>query len=540
MRVSLRLLAAVALAVAAAPAAARVAAPFPAGFRWGAAISGFQSDMGLDAPNDPGSDWWAWVHDPANVEAGRVSGDVPEDGPGFWTRYAADAKLAKKTLKLNAFRFGIEWSRIFPTSTAGVDTSGGIDAADLEALDALADQAAVAHYRDVLAALRARRLDPLVTVNHFSLPLWVHEPLGVRDAFVGVDALTGPVPPGLERAGWLDAATVVEFEKLCAYVGWKLGDLADRWATLNEPVVVLVSGYLNAPGIGGNFPPGVFNFDAVRTAIPNLVMAHARGYDALHANDTVDADGDGAAATVGIVHNMGAFHPANPQSAADVEAASHATYLFDEVLPLALTAGAFDANLDGDALDEGESRPDLADRLDWFGVNYYNRITVTALGGPLTPLVPLLDFIPTISYRTPENPNAPECPTTCTEFGWEIYPEGLGEVLAIAGGFGLPIYVTENGIADADDDQRARFVYDHLAVLQQTIADGTADVRGYYHWSLTDNFEWSSGYYPRFGLARYDPASGKRRVRKGATVLRTIAKKNGITRKLQKRFGTPE
>src|SRR5262245_33790170 len=171
----------------AAPAVARVAAPFPEHFLWGAAIAGFQSDMGVGAPNDPGSDWWAWVRDPDNVSDGRVSGDLPETGPGFWNLYASDAKLAKKTLKLNAFRFGIEWSRIFPTSTAGVDVSGGIGQAQLEALDALADQTAIAHYRDVLEALRARGLDPLVTVNHFSLPLWLHDPIAIRDAFVGVD-----------------------------------------------------------------------------------------------------------------------------------------------------------------------------------------------------------------------------------------------------------------------------------------------------------------------------------------------------------------
>jgi len=518
------------------PGHARVVASFPEGFLWGTAIAGFQSDMGIGAPNDSGTDWWVWVHDPDNIAAGRVSGDRPEDGPGFWNLYASDAKLARRKLKLRAFRLGIEWSRIFPTSTAAVDTSGGITTEDLASLDALADQSAVAHYRDVLTALRARKLDPLVTVNHFSLPTWLHEPLGVRDAFVGVDPFMGPVPSGLSRAGWLDPAIIPEFEKLAAYLGWKLGDLVDRWATLNEPVVVVVSGYVNAPGVGGNFPPGVFNFDAVRTALPNLATAHARGYDALHATDTIDADGDGSPALVGVVHNMGTFHPKDPTSAADVTAASHATYLFDEVLPLALTVGAFDANLDGDTDDRGETRPDLADRLDYLGVNYYNRITVTALPGPITPLLPLFDFLPTISYQTPQNPTAPPCPSTCTEFGWEIYPEGLGEVLEIAGGFGRPILVTENGIADADDDQRARYVYDHLAVLQETVADGIADVRGYYYWSLTDNFEWSSGYYPKFGLASYDPATGKRKVRKGAKTLRTIAKKNGLTAKLAKRF----
>jgi beta-galactosidase len=234
---------------------------------------------------------------------------------------------------------------------------------------------------------------------------------------------------------------------------------------------------------------------------------------------------------------MGAFHPANPASAADAASAEHATYLFDEVLPRAVATGAFDANLDGDTTDPGEQRADLADRLDYLGINYYQRVTVASLGAPITPILPLFDFIPTITYANPENPTAPPCPSECSDFGWEIYPEGLREVLAIAGDFALPILVTENGIADADDDQRPQYLYDHLSVLQQVIADGTADVRGYFHWSLTDNFEWSSGYYPRFGLASYDPATGRRKVRKGARPLKTIAVKNGITSKLARQFG---
>ena len=133
----------------------------------------------------------------------------------------------------------------------------------------------------------------MLTLNHFSLPLWLHEPTAVRDAFVGVDPFAGPVPPGLTRSGWLDPAIVPEFAKLAAYAAHRFGDLVDLWCTLNEPVVVLVNGYVNFPGVGGNFPPGVFNFAAVRQAIPNLVTAHARGWDALHAFDTVDANGDG-------------------------------------------------------------------------------------------------------------------------------------------------------------------------------------------------------------------------------------------------------
>src|SRR5262249_56898253 len=135
-------------------------------------------------------------------------------------------------------RVGMEWSRIFPTSTAGIDISGGFTPAVLAALDALADPGEVAHYREVFAALRHRHLEPMVTLNHFSLPLWLHEPIAIRDAFASVNPLTGGVPPGLQQAGWLDPAIVDEFPKFAAYAGWKFGDLVDLWCTITEPVMV--------------------------------------------------------------------------------------------------------------------------------------------------------------------------------------------------------------------------------------------------------------------------------------------------------------
>ena len=140
------------LLLAAAPAGARVARPFPPGFLWGTAIAGFQSDMGVGAPNDDNSDWWVWVRDPANVMAHRVSGDLPENGPGFYALYAHDARLARGKLHGNALRLSIEWSRIFPTSTAGVDISGGITPAALAALDALAGDPRLDDYQPYWAA----------------------------------------------------------------------------------------------------------------------------------------------------------------------------------------------------------------------------------------------------------------------------------------------------------------------------------------------------------------------------------------------------
>ncbi|HEV7734023.1 MAG TPA: family 1 glycosylhydrolase, partial [Candidatus Binatia bacterium] len=314
-------------------------------------------------------------------------------------------------------------------------------------------------------------------------------------------------------------------------------DLVDLWCTINEPVVVLVSGFINAAGVGGNFPPGIFNFASVVQAIPQLVTAHARGYDALHATDAIDANGDGVAVAAGVVHNMAAFAPTSATNPLDVVGAQHADYLFNRVFPIAITTGNFDANLDGDVTDPGEVRPDLAGRSDFLGLNYYLRARATGLGVTVTPLVPLFDFLPTLAYQTVENPGGSPCPTECTDFGWEIYPQGLRESLTFAGTLGVPVYITENGLADAADTRRGKYLYDHLTVAQQAITDGVVDLRGYFQWSLTDNFEWASGYYPRFGLYSYDPVTGKRRLRAGAKVYKTIARKNGIPQSLIKRFG---
>jgi beta-glucosidase/6-phospho-beta-glucosidase/beta-galactosidase len=110
-------------------------------------------------------------------------------------------------------------------------------------------------------------------------------------------------------------------------------------------------------------------------------------------------------------------------------------------------------------------------------------------------------------------------------------------VLAVAGEYGLPVYVTENGVADADDDQRPSYLVRHLEVLQRVIARGVADVRGYLHWSLVDNFEWASGYFPKFGLYSFDADTLRRRARRSAKYFRRIARKNAIPASLLKRFG---
>ncbi|MEO8092079.1 MAG: glycoside hydrolase family 1 protein [bacterium] len=516
---------ALALPGAVAPSSAAATEPFPDDFLWGTALAGFQAEAGKGRNADPVSDWYVWMHDPGNIAAGTVSGDVPEDGPGHWQRFRHDLDLVAGDLQNNAFRFSIEWSRIFPRSTEEIDVGARIDEADLKRLDKLADQRAVHHYRNVLRAAAKRDITPFVTLHHWTIPTWLHDPIATRAALAG----RGPNDPlpELDAGGWLESETVGEFEKYAAYVGWKLGARADHWNTLNEPLVQVTNGFVNVPGlIGAYWPPGVFSFTGAIAALLNLEQANSVAYDALKRFDRSDADGDGSASRVGPVMNMIAFTPANPSSPAYQEATEHADYLFNRLFLNAVVRGDIDANADG-AISPGEEQLH-GRKADFVGLNYYFRSRVSALGFSLTPAIPILDFIPATTYASPADPSLPACPTTCSELGAEIYPEGFRRVIGTAAGYGLPVYVTENGIADEDDDQRPVYLTEHLRQLRLAIAEDDADVRGYFHWSLMDNLEWVYGYQPKFGLYSVDPDSLERTSRPSARLYAEIAGENAL------------
>jgi beta-galactosidase len=220
---------------------------------------------------------------------------------------------------------------------------------------------------------------------------------------------------------------------------------------------------------------------------------------------------------------MIAFTPADPGSAADRRGAEHADYVFNRLFLNAAVKGQDDRNVDG-RIEAGERRPDLRGRADFIGVNYYFRSRVTGLPGPASSTVPLFDFLPTNTYRHPQSPTAPACPTTCTEFGAELYPQGFRDVLRTAGRYRLPVYVTENGLADSDDDMRRAYLREHLRVLRGAMRDRLARVKGYFAWSLIDNFEWSAGYYPKFGFFSFDRVTLARRERSSARYFHRITR----------------
>jgi beta-galactosidase len=470
---------------------------FPASFHWGVAHAGFQAEGGPGSPVDPNSDWYKWVHDPINQLLGLTNG-VPENGPGTYVKYDSDAALAHDELGMNTFRMSIEWSRIFPNSTASVDISdegGTVSEDDLEALDALANQDEVQHYRDVFASLRAHDLEPLITVNHFTLPAWVHDPTTTRLlAQLGL-----PAP----AAGWLSPDTPVEFEKYAAYVAWKYGDQVDNWTVLNEPVPPVLTEFLSIPTVVPNWPPGVIRPDLASTFLVNEAKGYVAAYDEMHRWDTTVATVGQPAAFVGFANNMIPARPANPVNPNDVQAADAWNNFYNRWFPNAVINGWVDANLDGIQTPD-EIHPEFANKVDFMGVQYYGSQPIQGFGVAPIPGFPWLKGLPVRCAASSP---------TCSDFNQPTDPGGFREVLDIAASYKLadgttqvPIWITENGIADANDSKRPSYIVNHIAVVQDQIAHGM-DIRGYTYWSFVDNLEWANGYDLRFGLYGSDPTT---------------------------------
>ncbi len=233
------------------------------------------------------------------------------------------------------------------------------------------------------------------------------------------------------------------------------------------------------------------------------LQAHARCYDALHDKDTVDADGDGAAVLASIAKRNRVYEPADPAEQRDLDAAEHSRRFWNQWFSDAIIKGDVDEDFD-DVIDV-HADPTLIGRADFYGLNYYgvSRVDADAFKQPFVGVVPSQFDLPT---DRPKN-----------DLHWDIYPAGFATVLDEAAAYGLPIYITENGTADAADNNRARFTAEHLFELGKAQLRG-AVVRGYFHWSLTDNFEWHAGFCPRFGLYQVDFDSAGRERTATATV----------------------
>ncbi|MCG3174212.1 MAG: Beta-glucosidase A [Myxococcota bacterium] len=493
----------------ASPATGTGALQFPKSFLWGTAIAGFQVDMGcptLPAEKcvDKNSDWYVFTTAPeqrANSNAHLANQDPAETGPGFWELYDQDIERAKSELKNNALRFSIEWSRIFPTATDGVE---GFDN-----LKAIASKDAIETYHKILKSLKDRGMQPLVTLNHYTLPLWLHDP---------VDCLKDLSK--CKNKGWVDRERAVrEIAKYAGFCAKEFGGEIDMWATLNEPFQVFLFGYLQ-PNAERAHPPAVMlKFEESKTIAKALIDAHARMYDAIKANDSVDADGDGEASFVGVVYPITPTMPADANSRLDKRGSDNVFYLWNRFFLNAVALGEYDDKLDGNAV----QRADLKNRMDYIGVNYYFQLVVTGTKDATLPaLSPLTTFNPLqIKY----NP---------------VYPKGIKEMIEfVRNEYKLPVIITENGAAITNDteDEGPKYLVQHLTWVNRAIQEG-ADVRGYFYWTLMDNYEWNHGMNIRMGMYAVDKddKSKKRTPRRNVAVYGSIAGTGGISKELQGKF----
>jgi beta-glucosidase len=398
--------------------------------------------------NNTASDWWQWEQQRGRIANGDRSGLACD----WWRNAERDFDLMVD-LHQNAARISVEWARLEPDEGRW-------------------DDAATGRYLNMLRGLRDRGMEPLVTLNHFTLPQWV-----------------------AARGGWLWEGVVPAFGAYAGRFAAAARPLVDFWLTLNEPVGHLISAYLL-----GRFAPGKRNLAALIQAVVHSVRAHAAAYRTVH-----DAQ---PAARVSIAAYLRPAMPADPQSRLHRWLARQFDYAVNWMYLDALVTGAL-VGPSGITV----KVPEVAGTADFLGVNYYTRSHVS------------------FDWRRPRHlfvrDEAPPR-VEMSDGGYsEFYPDGLLDVLRQAGRYGLPLYVTENGLPDADDDLRPRFIIEHLRRIAQAI-DGGIPVRGYYHWSIVDNFEWADGWSLRFGLYQLDPATQIRTARPSAALYGEICRRNAL------------
>ena len=409
---------------------------------WGAATSAHQVEG-----HCTNNDWWAWE------QAGRVR-EPSGAACDHYRRFRDDFDLARE-LRHNAHRCSLEWSRIEPAPGRYSDE-------------------AIAHYREVLQALRDRGMEPVVTLHHYTLPRWL-----------------------AEQGGWENPAIERHFERYCAHVLDTLGDLAHWWITLNEPVVHVFKSY-----VIGQWPPGKRDYPAAFRVIRHMLRAHVLAYHAIHSRQPI--------AKVSVAKHVLSLTPCNPKSRRDRLSVWGRNYLFNQLFADALHTGALRVpGLFWERLPAGRT-------LDFIGLNYYTRDFVKNSGLDLPGLVGGVCTLEHHQHIGKRN-----------SLGWEVYPEGLAHFLKAFDRFQLPLLITENGIPTEQDEDRWIFLLLHLWQVARAISDGIP-VIGYLYWSLLDNFEWADGFAPRFGLIGVDYATQRREVRPSARRLADLIARNEL------------
>ena len=447
---------------------------FPPGFVWGAATASYQIEGAAHEDGRGPSIWDTFARTPGKVFAGHT-GDVACD---HYHRYRDDVALMAE-LGLASYRFSVAWPRIQPDGTGPVNVRG------LDFYDRLTDE------------LIGHGIDPVVTLYHWDLP-----------------------QPLQDRGGWTVRETAEAFAEYAQIVHARLGDRVRTWTTLNEPWCSAYLGYAS-----GRHAPGVTDPASAFRAVHHLLLGHGLAARALRA---------AGAQNVGITLNPASVLPLEEENAADVEAARIIDGLNNRIFLDPMVKGHYPADMlehmrrfvDLDFIRDGDTEIIHAP-IDVLGVNFYQPAYVSAKPGqPANEENPGSEGI---AFREPVGP--------VTDMDWQIEPAGLTRLLErLHRDYGVPMLITENGAAYPDgpgadgqvhDTRRVEYLDGHLRACHQAIANGV-DLRGYFVWSLMDNFEWAEGYAKRFGIVHVDYRTQARLPKQSAWWYSEVIKRNGL------------
>ena len=382
--------------------------------------------------------WYRWS------ELGKIKdGTHSKVACDHINRIEEDVQLISE-LGSQTYRMGLEWSRIEPEE--GKFSEEGI-----------------AIYRKELTLLKEKGIEPLVTLWHFSNPLWMED-----------------------DGAWMDKKSIDRYLNYVQFVVTNLGDLVDHWITINEPNVYLFFAYFD-----GVWPPGKKG-DVVSflKGANNLCQAHIQAFGLIKKLQPQ--------AKIGVAHHLRVFDPADNRFLSK-KAAKWIQYVFQGMFLDAMTFGKFGFPLRKRAVYKGKY-------ADFIGINYYSRDMVKGV------LNPLILFGERLVHED----------VLVNDLGWEIYAEGLGRVCGETyRKYRLPIYITENGVCDAKDNLRKQFIYDHLRVVTDCVNAGIP-IERYYHWSLLDNFEWAEGNSARFGLYYTNYETQERTLRESGAYFKRV------------------
>ncbi len=404
-------------------------------FLFGVANSAFQVE---GYPAD--SDWLRWTKTPGKIKDGTNANLATR----FWDRYEEDFELASKA-GFNAFRVSIAWERVEPK-------------------DGEFDESAISQYLQMIRSLRLRGLEPVVTLQHFTLPQWLAERGGIH------------APDFVEK--------ITRYSKRIVPILASEPVNARWFVTVNEPEVLSIAGYME-----GSWPPGRSgDIGGFFKSLSILAEAHieiVRAFRTSHPE-----------LKFSIAKNYMVFEPKNPKL--DSKLAATADRMYNRQILDALTTGVLRFGIPdiSEKTYKTVKLPEGRSSLDYMGINYYSRQIVAPENFKLLP--------PGLKYAGPDRKN---------DLGWNVYPRGI-LVLSekVWARYKLPILITENGVPTRDEKFRSQFLREHVGYLLEARAKGIG-VIGYLHWSLTDNFEWAYGLAPRFGLVGVKYDSGERTPR---------------------------